>query len=142
MRANLRRSGGPSCYGDIKDGIHKTRWFSRWARKEGLSDQALYQAVREMLSGPFEAKLGGNLIKTRIARPGQGKGGDFRTLVASNLGTKWFFVYGFGKNQRANIDAEEEAALKKLADTLLQMTPWSVSKALQAAEFIEVECDA
>jgi hypothetical protein len=57
-------------------------------------------------------------------------------------GTKWFFVYGFGKNQQANIDADEEVALKKLAETLLQMTPRSVSKALEAAELIEVECDA
>lgn len=122
--------------------IYKTKWFSRWARKEGLSDQALCEAVQEMLSGLFEANLGGNLIKKRIARPGQGKSGGFRTLVATNLGSKWFFVYGFGKNQRVNIDADEEAGLKKLAETLLQMTPRSVSKALEAAELIEVECDA
>ena len=95
-----------------------------------------------MLNRLFEANLGGNLIKKRIARPGQGKSADFRTLVATNLDSKWFFVYGFGKNQRANIDADEEAGLKKLAETLLQMTPRSVSKALEAAELIEVECDA
>ncbi len=68
--------------------------------------------------------------------------GGFRTLVATNLGAKWFFVYGFGKNQRANIDADEEAALKKLAEALLQMAPRSVSKALEAEELTKVECDA
>lgn len=25
--------------------IYKTRWFARWARKEGLSDEALCQAT-------------------------------------------------------------------------------------------------
>ena len=35
--------------------IYKTRWFARWARKEGLSDKALWGAVDEMVQGLFEA---------------------------------------------------------------------------------------
>ncbi|MDZ4759806.1 MAG: type II toxin-antitoxin system RelE/ParE family toxin, partial [Alphaproteobacteria bacterium] len=41
-----------------------------------------------------EVDLGGGLLKKRIARPGQGKSGGFRTLVATNKGSKWFFVFG------------------------------------------------
>jgi len=48
--------------------IYKTRWFARWARKEGLGDKPLCQAVEEMLAGLVEADLGGNLFKKRIPR--------------------------------------------------------------------------
>ena len=78
--------------------IYKTRWFERWARKEGLSASSLCAAVREMTAGLYEADLGGGLLKKRIARPGQGKSGGFRTLVATNKGSCWVFVFGFPKN--------------------------------------------
>ena len=119
-------------------GIYKTRWFARWARKEGLSDKSLRGAVDEMAQGLFEADLGGDLLKKRIARPGQGKSGGYRTLVATNRGSRWIFVYGFAKNARSNIDPDEEAALKKLAATLLKLTPAALAKARVAGEIIEV----
>jgi hypothetical protein len=122
--------------------IYKTRSFARWARKEGLGDKALCQAVREMSDGLYEANLGGNLFKKRIARPGQGKSGGFRTIVASNLKNRWFFVYGFRKNERDNIEDDEEAALKELAKRLLAMPPQALAKAVEAGEVTEVNCDA
>jgi hypothetical protein len=62
--------------------IHKTRWFVRWARKQGLNDSNLCDAVREMAEGLYEADLGGSLIKKRIARPGQQrKPLDFRVRL-------------------------------------------------------------
>jgi hypothetical protein len=81
--------------------IYKTRWFDRWARKESLSTRALCEAVGEIEAGLYEADLGGGLLKKRIARPGQGKSGGFRTLVATNKGNKWFFVFGFPKTSEA-----------------------------------------
>jgi hypothetical protein len=122
--------------------IYKTRVFARWARKEGLGDKILCEALREMSEGLFEANLGGNLFKKRIARSGQGKRGGFRTIVATNLKGRWFFVYGFAKNERDNIDGDEEAALKELATRLLTMPPQALAKALEAGELIEVNCDA
>ena len=84
--------------------IYKTRWFDRWARKQGLDAAVLKQAVQEMTVGLYEADLGGGLLKKRIARSGQGKSGGFRTLVATNKGNRWVFVFGFPKNERSNID--------------------------------------
>jgi hypothetical protein len=95
--------------------IYKTRWFDRWARKQGLAPSSLCAAVREMTEGLYDADLGGGLFKKRIGRPGQGKSGGFRTLVATNKGTRWVFVFGFPKNERSNIDKDEAEALKKLA---------------------------
>jgi hypothetical protein len=59
-------------------------------------------------------------------------------LVATNRGSRWIFVYGFAKNTRSNIDLDEEAALKKLATTLLKLTPAALTKAQTAGEIIEV----
>lgn len=123
-------------------GIFKTRWFDRWARKEGMTAPALCGAVREMSAGLYEADLGGGLVKKRIARPGQGKRGGYRTLVATNKGNRWIFVYGFPKNARDNIDRDEEVALKKLTAHLLSLTPQAIAKAQRAGELIEVNCDA
>lgn len=122
--------------------IYKTRWFDRWARKQNLSTCALCEAVREMPAGLFEADLGGGLLKKRIGRPRQGKSGGFRTLVATNRGSRWFFVFGFPKNVRSNIDKDEEDALKKLAAYLLSLTPPDLGTAQRAGELMELNCDA
>lgn len=120
----------------------KTRWFDRWARKEGLAESALCAAVREMTQGLVDADLGGGLIKKRIGRPGQGKSGGYRTLVATNKGNRWVFVFGFPKNERSNIDKDETEALKKLAAHLLSLTTQALGKAQSAGELMEVNCDA
>lgn len=122
--------------------IYTTRWFDRWARKQGLAASSLCAAVHEMTKGLFDADLGSGLYKKRIARPGQGKSGGYRTLVATNQGNRWVFVYGFQKNERSNIDKSEEEALKKLAAHLLSLTAQAVTTAKQAGELIEVDCDA
>ncbi|MEK7761476.1 MAG: type II toxin-antitoxin system RelE/ParE family toxin [Nitrospirota bacterium] len=122
--------------------VYKTRWFHRWAGKQGLTMPSLCVAVREMMAGLYDADLGGGLLKKRIARPGQGKRGGFRTLVATNKGTRWVFVYGFPKNERSNIDKDEEEALKKLAAHLLSLTAQALGKAQRAGELMEVDCDA
>lgn len=94
-----------------------------------------------MANGLYEADIGGNVLKKRIARSGQGKRGGFRTLVATNRGNLWFYVYGFAKNERSNINQDEAAALKKLAAVLLTLKPIALSQALATMELIEVNCD-
>jgi hypothetical protein len=122
--------------------IYTTRWFDRWARKQSLTASHFCAAVREMQAGLVDADLGGGLFKKRIGRPGQGKSGGYRTLVATNKGNRWFFVYGFPKNERSNINRDEGEALKKLAAHLLSLTAQAVAQAKQAGELIEVNCDA
>jgi len=122
--------------------IYKTRWFNHWARRQGLRTPSLCAAVREMTAGLYEADLGGGLLKKRIARPGEGKSGGFRTLVATNKGNRWVFVYGFPKNERSNIDKDEQEALRKLAAHLLSLTAQALGKAQRAGELMEVDCDA
>jgi hypothetical protein len=75
-----------------------------------------------MAAGLIDADLGGGLVKKRVGLPGRGKRGGARTLVATNRGNRWFFVFGFEKNERANIDADELEVLQDLATDLLART--------------------
>ena len=93
----------------------KNRHFARWMRKTRLSDSALCAAVAEMAQGLIDADLGGGLVKKRVPLPGRGKSGSTRTLVATNKGSRWFFIFGFGKNERENITPKELASLQTLA---------------------------
>jgi len=102
--------------------IYKTRQFDRWASKEGLTDQVLRSAVSEMERGLIDADLGGHVVKKRVALPGRGKSGGARTLVAYQCGSRAFFVYGFAKNERDNIDARELNVLKHLASIQLGLS--------------------
>lgn len=122
--------------------VYKTRWFDRWARKEGLAASSLCAAVNEMMQGLVDADLGGGLVKKRIGRAGQGKSGGYRTLVATNKGDRWMFVFVFPKSERSNIDKDEAEALKKLSTHLLSMTPQAINTAKVAGELIEVNCNA
>jgi hypothetical protein len=122
--------------------VFKTRWFDRWARQEGLAATSLCAAVQEMTRGLVDADLGSGLVKKRIGRPGQGKSGGYRTLVATNRGNRWVFVFGFPKSERSNIDKDETEALKKLAAHLLSLTTQALGKAQRAGELFEVDCDA
>jgi hypothetical protein len=81
-----------------------TRHFSRWFGKTDLSVEALCRSVDEMERGLIDANLGGGIIKKRVALPGRGKRGSARTLVATNSANRWFFVFGFEKNDRDNIN--------------------------------------
>jgi hypothetical protein len=91
--------------------IIKTKKFDRWARKAALIDTLLCQAVEEMVKGLIDADLGGGVFKKRIALPGKGKSGSVRTLLATNRHDRWFFVFGFEKNDRGNITTKELEAL-------------------------------
>jgi len=117
----------------------KTRWFQQWAIKEGLSDQALQSARSEIQSGLVDANLGGHIVKKRVALPGQGKRGSLRTLLAFQLDSRAFFIYGFAKNERSNIDRKELKALKLLAKELLSYSAEKLAIAIAAGELIEVK---
>jgi hypothetical protein len=122
--------------------IYKTKHFTRWARKAGLKDSFLKTAVLEIQSGLLEADLGGGIVKKRIALPGRGKSGSTRTLLATNLKDRWFFVFGFEKNERENILENELATLKMLAKDLLGMSVTQIKVAIEEGFLVEVENEA
>lgn len=121
--------------------VFKTKTFARWMRKEGLDDAGLVTAVGEMEDGNIDANLGGQVFKKRVAFPGHGKSGSARTLIAYKNGDRAFFMFGFSKNERANIDSSELRALKLMAKTLLGKSNAKLKKDLDAKILIEVHTD-
>lgn len=116
----------------------KTRHFCRWMRKTELSDAVLCQAVAEMEAGLVDADLGGGVVKKRVALPGRGKSGSVRTLLATNKADRWFFVFGFEKNERENITGHELEGLQKLASSLLHLTREALESRLADGSLTEI----
>jgi len=51
------------------------------------------------------------------------------------------FLYGFAKNERDNIDADDLELLKKLARQFLLMSAAEIERAIEEGELIEAEHD-
>jgi hypothetical protein len=118
--------------------VFKTRTFTRSMKKTGLTDTALCIAVREMCVGLIDADLGGGIVKKRVALPGYGKRGGARTIVATKMVGRWFFLFGFSKNERSNIDKDELRALQEVAAELLGFDDQQLTTALNAGEIVEI----
>ena len=119
--------------------IFKSKWFQRYARKEGIADATLRDAVARAEKGQIDADLGGEVIKQRIARPGQGKSKGYRTIIFFRRGDKAFFEYGFAKSERANINDDEKEKYKEAAKSVLALTEMQLAELLRRGDFMEVK---
>jgi len=91
-----------------------------------------------MADGLIDADLGGGVVKKRVGLAGRGKRGGARTLVATNKGNRWFFVFGFEKSDRANISDEELDGLQTIAADLLARTGRQLDEAVADGTLQEI----
>ena len=110
--------------------IFKTKMFARFARRERISDASLCEAVRRAELGLLDAQLGGGVIKQRVARPGQGRSGRYRVLIAYRPLTLSVFLYGFAKSERDNVDNDELATLRDIAKGWFQADVNTLTRAI------------
>ena len=89
----------------------------------------------------FPAGIGGGLVKQRLPRPGQGKSGGYRTVIAIKRGDRAVFLYGFAKNERSNIDADELEEFRQLARAFLGLTVQQIAALIADNELMEVTDD-
>jgi hypothetical protein len=122
--------------------VFKTKEFQRFARREKIADTRLCEAVSRADRGLIDADLGGGLIKQRIARPGQGRSGGYRTLMAFRSKHRTVFVYGFAKSERDNIDPDELEFWQRVATAFLKMDDAKIKLMIDQLELKEVSCDA
>jgi hypothetical protein len=78
------------------------------------------------------------IFKQRIARPGQGKSGGYRTIIFFRRGERAVFAYGFAKSDRSNIDADEKKQFKEAARHVLRLTVEQIEELLKNGDFVEV----
>ena len=121
--------------------VFATRWFTRFARGERIADSRLCEAVDRAQRGLIDADLGRGLVKQRVARPGQGKRGGFRVLIAYRAGERAVFLYGFAKSERDNISAVQLAEWQGRARDVLGTTQDGIERLIADDELREVYCD-
>jgi len=122
--------------------VFKNAWFERFARKEKISAEALWEAIERAEQGQIDADLGGDVIKQRIARPGGGKSKGYRSIVLYRKDDKAFFVFGFPKSEQDNIREDEEVQFKKMAKRVLALTDEQLQLLIAKGQFEEVVKDA
>ena len=91
--------------------IFKTKWLARFAEKE------------------------------RIARPGRGRSGGYRMLVAYRAGDRAVFLYGFAKSERENISQDELLTLREIGAAWLAADTKRIAKAIEEGALQEVTND-
>ena len=121
--------------------VLKRKDFARWQAGEKLPDAVLCKADHEMEAGLVDADLGGFLYKKRVARPGAGKSGGYRTLLSARIGSRYVFLHGFPKSDKANIAQDERKALQFAGKVFLELTAEDLVKALEFGVLLEVCCD-
>ncbi|MPM69082.1 hypothetical protein SDC9_116026 [bioreactor metagenome] len=118
--------------------IFKNAWFERFARRQGIEDEAIVDAIQRAEHGLIDADLGGGVIKQRVARPGHGKSGGFRTVILYRTAERAFLVYGFAKSDRDNLGKDEEAQFRKVAGYVLGLSDEQLAALIDKGQFVEV----
>jgi len=121
--------------------VLKNRSFARDARKGGLTDQAMCMAAVEIEAGLVDARLGGFLLKKRVAKGNRGKSAGFRTIVAHRQADRLICLFMFGKNDMENITDRERLALSELGDEYMGLTAAKLDGLVAGGVLIEVICD-
>lgn len=115
-------------------------------RKERLPDTALCKPAREVLAGTLgagEADLGAGLFKKRLARPGGGKRGGYRAIIAYQAprADRVLVAYAFAKNAASTLTPQGHEALSIVAQAFVAANDEQLAKLLAAQDVSEVVCD-
>ena len=109
----------------------KTAWFGKAAKKARIVDPALRAAILEVMQGQAD-DLGGGVFKKRL------NDNMHRSIVLAQGGRHWVFAYLFAKKDRANIDPDELAGFRKLAQAYSRMTEAELTSALRQGDLQEL----
>lgn len=119
--------------------LYKHRRFHQWAKSEKITDKQLRDTITEFNHGLNQGNLGGGLYKKRVAIPGKGKRGGYRVIIAIKLAEIAFFLYGFSKSDKANINEKEKFVYRTLAKSLFALNAVSLNDMIRAGKLIEVK---
>jgi hypothetical protein len=118
--------------------VFKTKTLAKFTRQHGISDDGLVDAVERAGRGLIDADLGGQIIKQRVARPGQGKRGGFRMIIGIRS-DRAIFLFAFAKNERENTDKAELMTLREIVASFLNAAEETIAQALKDGILIEVQ---
>jgi len=87
----------------------------------------------------IDANLGGQIFKKRVGIAGRGKSAGLRVLLAFQVGDRACFVFGFAKNERADVSDLELLSLKRLVAEFLGYDDEELAQALHVGKLYEVK---
>jgi len=111
--------------------IFKTAWFAKAARKAGIDDAALREAVQQAMRGQV-VDLGGGVFKKRLNR------NEYRALILAKRGDCWVLQHMFAKKDQANISASDLASLRRLAKGYADLSHAQIQQLLDDREWTEI----
>ena len=111
--------------------VFKSAWFTKATKKARIGDPALIAAMRETMAGQAD-DLGGGVFKKRL------NNNMHRSIVLAKGGRHWVFAYLYAKKDRANIDDNELADFRKLAQAYGRMTDSELRAALNQGDLLEL----
>ena len=118
---------------------YKLKDFSKWAKKEGISDKDLCAVVSEMNRGLLGDRLGAYIYKKRLKVEGRGKRGGARAIVLYNDKDVTLFLYGYLKNDQADISQNEERQLRLFASDFMKLSYADRTRLTTQGKLIEIE---
>ena len=118
---------------------YKLKDFAKWAKKEGISDDELAAVVSEMSRGLLGDRLGAHIYKKRIKVDGRGKSGGARAIVLYKDKDVTLFLYGYLKNDQADISQNEEKQLRLFASEFMRLSPAERARLKTQGKLIAIE---
>lgn len=118
---------------------YKLRDFAKWAKKEGISDDELAAVVSEMSRGLLGDRLGAHIYKKRIKVEGRGKRGGARAIVLYKDKDVTLFLYGYLKNDQADISQNEEKQLRLFASEFMRLSSAERARLKTQGKLIAIE---
>jgi hypothetical protein len=95
------------------------------------SQDELCSAIRQVMVGQAD-DLGGGVFKKRLGK------NLYRSIIAAKGGRYWVYEYLFAKNDRANIEDNDLAKLRKLARVYEALTEQSVDELIDEGSWMEI----
>lgn len=111
--------------------VLKTKWFSKAAKKQGVTDAELCEAAKELEKGQGD-DLGGGVWKKRLLE------NRSRGLVLVQGAHCWLFTVLYAKADLANISDKDLRLLQKAAGEVAGYSADEVAKLVKDKTWIEV----
>jgi hypothetical protein len=118
----------------------KNKAFQRDLKNNHLDDEYINGVLDDVFKGRA-VPLGSKLYKIRAAGEGRGKSGGFRNIFFWKRGELIVFCLVFGKNEQADLTADEKKALKIWSYEYDRLTPEEIKKLTTHHSLQEIDYD-